>query len=147
MAILIDTSVLIDHLRGHEGARRALREAAESGERLAASVLTKVEILAGMRTGEERATRRLLDSLDLIDTDDAVAELAGMLANRYLRSHPGVDPSTTSSPRQPSAWARGCGPATSSNSRCSPSSPRRTDRLAAWVARRVRRGSSQRSAG
>lgn len=38
------------------------------------------------------ATRRLLNSLDLIKVDDAVAERAGMLANRYLRSHPGVDP-------------------------------------------------------
>jgi len=44
-----------------------------------------------MRTGEERATRRLLDSLDLIDVDDAVAEGAGALAHQFLRSHPGVD--------------------------------------------------------
>jgi predicted nucleic acid-binding protein len=92
MAIVVDTSVLIDHLRGDQGARGALLRAAGAGERLTASVLTKVEILAGMRTGEERATRRLLDSLDLIGVDDAVAERAGMLANRYLRSHPGVDP-------------------------------------------------------
>ncbi len=92
MAIVVDTSVLIDHLRGDQGARGVLREAAEAGERLAASVLTKVEILAGMRAGEEPATRRLLGSLDLVGVDDAVAERAGMLANRYLRSHPGVDP-------------------------------------------------------
>jgi hypothetical protein len=92
MAIVIDTSVLIDHLRGDQRARGALRKAAEAGERLTASVLTKVEILAGIRAGEERATRRLLDSLDLIEVGDAVAERAGMLANRYLRSHPGVDP-------------------------------------------------------
>ncbi|WP_322769528.1 type II toxin-antitoxin system VapC family toxin [Frankia sp. Cr1] len=92
MAIVVDTSVLIDHLRGDQDARDALREAAAAGERLAASVLTKVEILAGMRKGEERVTRRLLDSLDLIGVDDVVAERAGMLANQYLRSHPGVDP-------------------------------------------------------
>jgi predicted nucleic acid-binding protein len=92
MAIVVDTSVLVDHLRGNEGARDALREAAAAGERLAASVLTKVEILAGMRTDEESATRALLGSLDLVEVDDVVAERAGMLANRYLRSHPGVDP-------------------------------------------------------
>ncbi|WP_131786013.1 type II toxin-antitoxin system VapC family toxin [Protofrankia symbiont of Coriaria ruscifolia] len=92
MAIVVDTSVLIDHLRGDQGARDALRKAAGAGERLAASVLTKVEILAGMRASEERVTRRLLDTLDLIGVDDAIAERAGILANHYLRSHPGVDP-------------------------------------------------------
>lgn len=92
MIIVVDTSVLIDHLRGNELARAALRQAAEGGERLVASVLTKVEVLAGMRASEERATRQLLDRLDWIEVDDALAEIAGGLANRYLRSHPGVDP-------------------------------------------------------
>ncbi|HEX9766848.1 MAG TPA: hypothetical protein VGA36_08790 [Nitriliruptorales bacterium] len=31
-------------------------------------------------------------SLDWIPVDDVIAEHAGQLANRYLRSHPGVDP-------------------------------------------------------
>lgn len=92
MTVLVDTSVLIDHLRGDPDARQALRTAADGGERLAASVVTKVEVLAGMRPAEQAATRRLLDVLDWIPLDDAVAEHAGQLANRYLRSHPGVDP-------------------------------------------------------
>jgi hypothetical protein len=92
MAIVVDTSVLIDHLRGNQGARDALWKAAGAGERLAASVLTKVEIFAGMRADEEPSTRRLLGSFDLIEVDDVIAERAGVLANRYLRSHPGVDP-------------------------------------------------------
>ncbi len=92
MTILVDTSVLIDHLRGDEAAQRALVGAVEQGERLACSVVTKVEVLAGMRPGEEPATRRLLDALDWIDVDDGIAERAGAMANRYLRSHPGVDP-------------------------------------------------------
>lgn len=92
MTILVDTSVLIDHLRGHEAARQALAGAVEQGERLACSVVTKVEVLAGMRPDEEPATRRLLEALDWLGVDDAIAELAGLLANRYLRSHPGVDP-------------------------------------------------------
>jgi predicted nucleic acid-binding protein len=64
MTIVVDTSVLIDHLRGVDGARDSLRNAAKAGERLVASVMTKIEVLAGMRVGEEPATRRLLDSLD-----------------------------------------------------------------------------------
>lgn len=91
MTILVDTSVLIDHLRGDAAARRALADAAEHGERLACSVVTRVEVLAGMRP-EEPPTRRLLSALDWIAVDEEVAERAGVLANRFLRSHPGVDP-------------------------------------------------------
>lgn len=92
MTIIVDTSVLVDHLRGDERARQALRTAADEGQRLAASVVTKVEILAGMRASEEDSTRRLMRVLDWIPLDDPIAERAGRLANRYLRSHPGVDP-------------------------------------------------------
>ena len=92
MTILVDTSVLIDHLRGDAAAREALRGAVADGERLAASVLTRVEVLAGMRASEEPATRRLLGSLDWIEVDNGLAERAGALANRFLRSHPGIDP-------------------------------------------------------
>lgn len=92
MTIVVDTSVLIDHLRGDERAHRALRSAADKGERLVASVVTKVEILAGMRAEEEPNTRRLMQVLDWIPVDDVIAEHAGQLANRYLRSHLGVDP-------------------------------------------------------
>ena len=92
MTILIDTSVLIDHLRGDEAARRALANAAQQGERLASSVVSRVEVLAGMRPEEEPPTRRLLSALDWISVDDEIAERAGVLANRFLRSHPGVDP-------------------------------------------------------
>jgi predicted nucleic acid-binding protein len=92
MTIVVDTSVLIDHLRGDERAHRTLRAAADEGERLVASVVTKVEILAGMRTDEEPSTRRLMRVLDWIPVDDVIAEQAGQLANRYLPSHPGVDP-------------------------------------------------------
>jgi predicted nucleic acid-binding protein len=60
--VVLDTSVLIDHLRGHEGAREAVRRAAEARNRMVASVLTKVEVLAGMRAPEERTVRRLLDA-------------------------------------------------------------------------------------
>lgn len=92
MTILVDTSVLIDHLRGEDAARRALAGAVRGSHRLACSTVTKVEVLAGMRPVEEPATRRLLSVLEWLPVDDAVAERAGLLANHYLRSHPGVDP-------------------------------------------------------
>lgn len=92
MTVVVDTSILIDHLRGDQRARDVIGSAADTGRRIAASVMTKVEIHAGMRRSEEAATHTLLDTLDWIPVDDALAESAGRLANTFLRSHPGVDP-------------------------------------------------------
>ncbi len=69
-----------------------LHAANDAGDELLASVLTKVEVITGMRSGEERATRELFEAFVWIDVGDARAEDAGMLANRYLSAHPGVDP-------------------------------------------------------
>lgn len=91
MTAVVDTSVLVDHLRGDDRARRLVREARRSDTRVVASVLTKVEILAGVRPAETEATRRLLDRLEWIDVDGEVAEQAGALAARYIRTHPGTE--------------------------------------------------------
>ena len=89
MVIVVDTSVLIDHLRGVEGARGARRGAVTAGELLTGSVLTRVELLAGMWEFEELATRSLLDTLRWIDVDESLADRAGRPANHYLCTHPG----------------------------------------------------------
>ncbi|MCA1726198.1 MAG: type II toxin-antitoxin system VapC family toxin [Actinobacteria bacterium] len=91
MAALVDTSILIDHLRGHGPARDLLQGQIDHDEPLFASVLSKAEVLAGLRRGEEPATRSLLGLLVLVEVSDAIAERAGAYARRYLRSHPGVD--------------------------------------------------------
>lgn len=88
--ILLDTSVLIDHLRESRSARNTMLNAIDRGDRLVASVLTKVEINAGMRSHERRAVRDLLDSLYWVDVTEAIADDAGTLARKYRRSHPGV---------------------------------------------------------
>jgi predicted nucleic acid-binding protein len=89
-AVVVDTSILVDHLRGDERARTALRSAVRAGVRLTASAITKVEVLAGMLPSEERRTRLLLAQLTWIDVGDGIAERAGALAARWLKSHPGV---------------------------------------------------------
>lgn len=91
MIFVVDTSVLIDHLRGDERAHARIRGAIESGQTPVASVLTKTEVIAGMRPSEELATRALLGALQWVDVDDRMAERAGMLANQYLQSHPDID--------------------------------------------------------
>jgi hypothetical protein len=92
MTILVDTSVMIDHLRGLPEARAALGRTRAGGQRLIASVLSKIEILAGVRPGEDEATRDLFRAFEWIPVDDAVAERAGSMAQGFVRSHAGVDP-------------------------------------------------------
>jgi predicted nucleic acid-binding protein len=91
MAALADTSILIDHLRGRNEAQSLVERELLDEEPVFGSVLTKTEVLAGARREEEDTTRQLLDLVVWIDVTDPIAEQAGRLANRYGRTHAGVD--------------------------------------------------------
>ena len=88
--MLVDTSVLIDHLRGDERALHALERHRASGP-LHSSEMVRLEILAGMRPAEEEATRILLDSLIWHPGDTGIAEDAGALGRRWLPSAHTID--------------------------------------------------------
>jgi len=90
VTVLVDTSVLIDHLRGHPGASELLERERVLGP-LHASEITRLEVLAGMRAAEERVTRVLLDALVWHPVDAEVAEVAGALGRRWLPSHRNID--------------------------------------------------------
>jgi predicted nucleic acid-binding protein len=89
--VVADTTVLIDHLRRRDGAPEAIDAAFERGDDVMASVVSKVEILTGMRTHERRATRQLFQLIVWIPIDDAIAELAGEYGRLYRRSHHGIN--------------------------------------------------------
>lgn len=89
--IVADTSVLIDHLRGRPEARELFRLARDGSDTLAGSVLTRVEVLAGVRSGEEAGTTALLDELAWIPVDEVLADAAGAFARRFSRSHAAID--------------------------------------------------------
>jgi predicted nucleic acid-binding protein len=91
MVIVPDTSVLIDQLRRRDGAPEAIDEAFGRGDDVVASVISKVELLTGMRTHERRATRQLFELINWIPVDDGIAELAGEYGRLYRRSHQGID--------------------------------------------------------
>ena len=90
MTALVDTSVLIDYLRGHEQAAAVLEGERAAGP-LQASEITRLEVLAGMRPDEEAATRSLLSALIWHAVDADVAEAAGALGRRWLPSHHSID--------------------------------------------------------
>lgn len=83
--IVVDTDVLILHLRGNESVRAILKEAAQDSL-LCCSAITIGEIHAGMRDEEIEKTLKLLNSLAVIDADRKIAALAGDY-RRTIKSH------------------------------------------------------------
>ena len=90
MTVLVDTSVIIDYLRGHQGAERVLEDARTSAP-LHASEITRLEVLAGMTISEERGTRALLSIFVWHPVDALIAERAGELGREWLTSHNSID--------------------------------------------------------
>ena len=91
MNLVVDTSVLIYPRRGDPRALDVLVGAVREGDELWSVSVVRTEILVGMRDGEEEATDRLLAQLGWLEVDNALADAAGQIGRRYLRSHPGVD--------------------------------------------------------
>jgi predicted nucleic acid-binding protein len=90
VTVLVDTSVLVDYLRGRPEAGTLLTAERAAGA-LHASEITRLEVLAGMRPKEHAATRSLLASLRWHPVDEAVAERAGALGRAWLPSHHAID--------------------------------------------------------
>jgi predicted nucleic acid-binding protein len=76
---LLDTSILIDALRGVRGRAEELAHLVEDGHLLACSVITVAEVYARMRPRERAATVALLESLETYDVTRQIAERAGLL--------------------------------------------------------------------
>jgi len=72
--ILVDTDILVDHLRGH-------RRLVAGKDELHVSAVTRAELFAG-RGVEEPRIRRLLQPMTAIPVDNAIAERAGRLRRR-----------------------------------------------------------------
>jgi predicted nucleic acid-binding protein len=88
LSAVLDTSVLIDILRGDRSAGRFLQSLQA---RPVCSQVTRVEVMRGLRSGERSPTTRLLASLNWYAVDAKVAEVAGRLGRSFRRSHPGLD--------------------------------------------------------
>lgn len=90
MSVVVDTSVLIDVLRGDPAAAAVLREARLHGP-LHASEVTRLEVLAGMRGKEAERTRALLGACTWHPLDEGLAEIAGELGRLWLPGNRGID--------------------------------------------------------
>jgi predicted nucleic acid-binding protein len=89
VTVLVDTDVLIAHLRGADAARQWLRGTRAQGP-LAVSVVTVAELTGGMRTGERREVWGLLSALRTEPVTDPIARRAGDLMRKYRPTHSGI---------------------------------------------------------
>jgi predicted nucleic acid-binding protein len=83
--LLLDTTVLIDHLRGDDDATRYLVQALANGDSVATSCVNVAEAQRGIRPKERKALRALLDRLDYLDTRREAAERAGRYQADFSR--------------------------------------------------------------
>ena len=85
--VLLDSSIVIDLLRGH---RPALEYVRALDQLPVASEITRVEVLRGIRTGDRRMTERLLGTFGWLALDEPIARRAGELGRRWRASHGGL---------------------------------------------------------
>lgn len=83
--LVLDTDVLILHLRGNEVVRAMLRKAAQNSL-MCCSAITIGEIHAVMKDEERERTEKLLNTLMVINMDRKIAVLTGDY-RRTIKSH------------------------------------------------------------
>lgn len=82
---MLDTNILILALRSTSKALDFLDGLQEKSETAHISVVTRTEVLAGMRDYEEIRTMELLHSFNNLPIDEPVADRAGRLIYHYVR--------------------------------------------------------------
>ncbi len=87
MSVLIDSDILIEYLRGNETAIQRLSKLYKSGQVLCFSPVTKAEITAGLRKGEEEITGKLFSLMECLEINDKIGEKAGEYMKIFRPSH------------------------------------------------------------
>lgn len=76
MLVLLDSTILIDYLRGRPAVER-IRRLVTSGATPATSAINVEEIVRGMRSSETDIVDSLVNGLVVLPTNEAVARLSG----------------------------------------------------------------------
>ncbi len=85
--LLIDSDILIDHLRKEQKALDYINQKIDDGSPLFISVISRIEIFSGARKGEDETIRSLFDILTSVDVDLAIADGAGEYLRKFRKSH------------------------------------------------------------
>lgn len=87
---VVDSSVVVDHLRDYMPATRVLLELAATDE-VAASELVRFEVLAGAHSRDLDRVESFCATIGWIPVTEPIARVAAELAQRYRASHGGID--------------------------------------------------------
>lgn len=87
MSILVDTDVLIEYLRDNEKIVKLFLEVYKREKRLCFSPVTRAEIVAGLRRGEETVTANLFGLMECLKIDDGIGHKAGEYLKAFHASH------------------------------------------------------------
>jgi hypothetical protein len=85
MRLLLDTTFLVEVIRGQAAAMKVLAGAVSFGHQLGTSALNLAEIYSGIRDHEERVAQEFLPTLTCYPVSDSIAERGGRLRNAYAR--------------------------------------------------------------
>jgi predicted nucleic acid-binding protein len=83
--ILLDTSVVFDHLNGRSGRTEYLEGLLKQGHLFACCPMTFTEVYSGLRTGEEAKTKEFLHSLGFYPVTQEIATQAGLLRRDWRK--------------------------------------------------------------
>lgn len=86
-AILIDSDILIDHLRKEQSALDYIQRKIDDSSPLFISVISRIEIFSGARKGEDETIHSLFDILTSVDVDLTIADGAGEYLRKFRKSH------------------------------------------------------------
>ncbi len=82
---LLDTTVIIDHLRGKEEVTSFLKALGEGGEQVGCCCINITETYNGMKKHKEKKTDQFIQSLYHFPVTQEIARLAGRLKNSYAQ--------------------------------------------------------------
>lgn len=85
--MILDSDVLIEILRNNTRTSQWVADQASAGEALRYSPVSRAEIGAGQRAGDEQAIAALFAGMDVVIIDAVTGELAADRLRRYRRSH------------------------------------------------------------
>lgn len=93
MKVVVDTNLIIDHLRGVPKAVKVLKEIEDGILEGLISAISVMEIMAAPKISAERleAVRELLEIFEHVPVDSRTAAVAGRLLGKYRPSH-GLEP-------------------------------------------------------
>ena len=93
MKIVVDTNLIIDHLRNISQATRLLKDIEDGNFKGLISTITILELMAAPKMTEDRyqAVQGLLDIFETVPVDGQIASSAGRYLAKYRASH-GLEP-------------------------------------------------------